>query len=99
MATESPFPEKEYQDRYRRAQALMERDGLDALVVSEKTTTGTSPASSVTSWITFSGPRSAFYRRMASPPCWSMAMIKPRPRRFPGSAASPPIRMSPFPRK
>ena len=36
MATEAPFPEKEYQDRYQRAQALMERDGLDALVISEK---------------------------------------------------------------
>ncbi len=36
MATEAPFLEQEYQDRYRRAQALMERDGLDALVVSEK---------------------------------------------------------------
>jgi Xaa-Pro dipeptidase len=36
MATEAPFPEKEYQDRYRRAYALMERDGLDALIVSEK---------------------------------------------------------------
>ncbi len=36
MATESPFPEPEYQDRCQRAQALMERDGLDAIVVSEK---------------------------------------------------------------
>ena len=36
MATEAPFPEQEYLDRYERAQALMERDGLDALVVSEK---------------------------------------------------------------
>ncbi|HEY2987636.1 MAG TPA: aminopeptidase P family N-terminal domain-containing protein, partial [Candidatus Binatia bacterium] len=36
MATESPFSEKEYLDRYDRAQALMERDGLDALVISEK---------------------------------------------------------------
>ena len=36
MATEAPFLEQEYLDRYRRAQALMERDGLDALVVSEK---------------------------------------------------------------
>jgi Xaa-Pro aminopeptidase len=36
MATEAPFPEQEYQDRYQRAQALMERDGLDALVISEK---------------------------------------------------------------
>jgi Xaa-Pro dipeptidase len=36
MATEAPFPEKEYQDRYERAYALMERDGLDALVISEK---------------------------------------------------------------
>jgi Xaa-Pro aminopeptidase len=36
MATEAPFPEQEYGDRYERAQALMERDGLDALVVSEK---------------------------------------------------------------
>jgi Xaa-Pro aminopeptidase len=36
MATEAPFPEREYVDRYQRAQALMERDGLDALVVSEK---------------------------------------------------------------
>src|SRR5919198_4964458 len=36
MATEAPFPEQEYRDRYRRAQALMEREGLDALVVTEK---------------------------------------------------------------
>ncbi len=36
MATEAPFPEKEYQDRYKRAYALMERDGLDALIISEK---------------------------------------------------------------
>ncbi|MDH3442655.1 MAG: Xaa-Pro peptidase family protein [Deltaproteobacteria bacterium] len=36
MAPESPFPEPEYQDRHQRAQTLMERDGLDALVVSEK---------------------------------------------------------------
>ena len=36
MATEAPFPEKEYQDRYERAYALMERDGLDALILSEK---------------------------------------------------------------
>jgi Xaa-Pro dipeptidase len=35
-ATEAPFPEKEYSDRYNRARALMERDGLDALVLSEK---------------------------------------------------------------
>ena len=33
---ESPFPEKEYTDRYERAQALMRKEGLDALVVSEK---------------------------------------------------------------
>ena len=36
MATEAPFADNEYLDRYQRAQALMERDGLDALVVSEK---------------------------------------------------------------
>lgn len=36
MATEAPFPDQEYRDRYQRAHALMERDGLDALVVSEK---------------------------------------------------------------
>jgi len=36
MATEAPFTESEYRDRYQRAQALMDRDGLDALVVSEK---------------------------------------------------------------
>ncbi len=36
MATEAPFTDQEYLDRYQRAQALMERDGLDALVVSEK---------------------------------------------------------------
>jgi len=36
MATEAPFTDQEYSDRYARAQALMERDGLDALVVSEK---------------------------------------------------------------
>lgn len=36
MAIEAPFPEQEYSDRYQRAQALMERDGLDALIVSEK---------------------------------------------------------------
>src|ERR1044072_2439226 len=36
MATESPFPDKEYTERHERAQALMQRDGLDALIVSEK---------------------------------------------------------------
>jgi Xaa-Pro dipeptidase len=36
MPTEAPFPEKEYEDRYKRAQALMEREGLDALILSEK---------------------------------------------------------------
>lgn len=36
MATEAPFPESEYRTRYERAQALMRRDGLDALIVSEK---------------------------------------------------------------
>ena len=36
MATEAPFADKQYTDRYARAQAFMERDGLDALVVSEK---------------------------------------------------------------
>ena len=36
MATEAPFPEEEYLARYQRAQALMERDGVDALLVSEK---------------------------------------------------------------
>jgi Xaa-Pro aminopeptidase len=37
MATmEAPFSEQEYLDRYERAQALMEREGLDALVISEK---------------------------------------------------------------
>lgn len=36
MATETPFQEKEYLDRYKRAYALMEREGLDALIVSEK---------------------------------------------------------------
>lgn len=36
MATESPFAEQEYLDRYQRAYALMEREGLDALVISEK---------------------------------------------------------------
>ena len=35
-ATEAPFSEKEYFDRCARAQALMEHDGLDALVLSEK---------------------------------------------------------------
>ncbi len=34
--TEAPFSEQEYLDRYARARALMERDGLDALIVSEK---------------------------------------------------------------
>jgi Xaa-Pro aminopeptidase len=34
--TEAPFSEQEYLDRYERAQALMEREGLDALVISEK---------------------------------------------------------------
>ena len=33
---ESPFAENEYRARYERASALMERDGLDALVISEK---------------------------------------------------------------
>jgi Xaa-Pro dipeptidase len=36
MATEAPFPEQEYRDRYDRAHALMDRHGLDALVISEK---------------------------------------------------------------
>ena len=36
MATETPFSEEEYLRRYERARALMERDGLDALIVSEK---------------------------------------------------------------
>ena len=36
MGTEAPFSDQEYFDRYSRAQALMARDGLDALVVSEK---------------------------------------------------------------
>jgi Xaa-Pro aminopeptidase len=36
MATEAPFPEEEYLARYQRAQALMQRDGVDALLVSEK---------------------------------------------------------------
>jgi Xaa-Pro aminopeptidase len=36
MATESPFPEGEYRGRYDRAQSLMDKEGLDALVVSEK---------------------------------------------------------------
>lgn len=36
MATESPFVDQEYFERCARAQALMARDGLDALVVSEK---------------------------------------------------------------
>src|SRR3989338_5559902 len=34
MATEAPFPQQEYLDRHERAHALMERDGLDALVIS-----------------------------------------------------------------
>jgi len=36
MATEAPFAEQEYRSRYDRAQALMDRDALDALIVSEK---------------------------------------------------------------
>jgi Xaa-Pro dipeptidase len=36
VATEAPFSEQEYRDRYARADVLMERDGLDALVISEK---------------------------------------------------------------
>jgi len=36
VATEAPFPEREYRERYERAHALMERGGLDALVISEK---------------------------------------------------------------
>lgn len=36
MATESPFVEQEYLDRYERASTLMDREGLDALVISEK---------------------------------------------------------------
>src|ERR1041384_3417242 len=36
MATESPFPETEYLRRYDRARSLMVKEGLDALVVSEK---------------------------------------------------------------
>jgi Xaa-Pro aminopeptidase len=36
LATEAPFPDQEYLDRHQRAQALMDRDGLDALVVSER---------------------------------------------------------------
>jgi Xaa-Pro aminopeptidase len=33
---EAPFPQEEYLDRFERASALMERDGLDALVVSAR---------------------------------------------------------------
>jgi len=33
---DAPFPESEYRERYERASALMERAGLDALVVSSK---------------------------------------------------------------
>jgi Xaa-Pro dipeptidase len=36
MTTEAPFTDQEYLARYGRAQTLMEREGLDALVVSEK---------------------------------------------------------------
>jgi Xaa-Pro aminopeptidase len=36
MPTEAPFPEEEYLTRYQRAQTLMQRDGVDALLVSEK---------------------------------------------------------------
>ncbi len=36
MATESPFPEQEYRTRYERAHRLMERDGLDGLIISER---------------------------------------------------------------
>jgi Xaa-Pro aminopeptidase len=36
MATEAPFPEEEYLARHQRAQALMQRDRIDALLVSEK---------------------------------------------------------------
>jgi Xaa-Pro dipeptidase len=36
MATEAPFPDQEYSERHERAQALMNRGGLDALIVSEK---------------------------------------------------------------
>ncbi len=36
MATEAPFPHEEYSKRYERAYELMDRDGLDGLVVSEK---------------------------------------------------------------
>jgi Xaa-Pro dipeptidase len=34
--TEALFPEQEYLDRYQRAQGLMERESLDALVISDK---------------------------------------------------------------
>ena len=99
MATEAPFPEQEYQDRYRRAQALMERDGLDALVVSEKN-----------NYWYFAGlisyqldhiqrPQICFLPKNGKPPYWSMATIKPKPKRFPGSAAWAPTRMCPFPRR
>ncbi len=33
---EASFPQEEYLDRFERASALMERDGLDALVVSAR---------------------------------------------------------------
>ena len=33
---EAPFPHEEYRDRFERASSLMERDGLDALVVSAR---------------------------------------------------------------
>ena len=36
MATEAPFLEQEYQERYERAHAFMERDGLDALIIAEQ---------------------------------------------------------------
>ena len=99
MATEAPFPEKEYQDRYERAQALMERDGLDALVVSEKN-----------NYWYFSGlisyqldhiqrPQICFLPKSGKPLCWSMATIKPKPRRYPGSATYAHTLTCHFPKK
>ena len=99
MATEAPFADEEYLTRYRRAQILMERDGLDALVVSEKN-----------NYWYFTGlisyqldhiqrPQIAFYRKPVSRCCSSMAMTKLKPRRCRGSVKCAPIRTYPFLKK
>ena len=99
MATEAPFADEEYLTRYRRAQTLMERDGLDALVVSEKN-----------NYWYFTGlisyqldhiqrPQICVLPKTGKPLCSSMAMTKLKPKRCRGSVKCAPIRTYPFLKK